>query len=398
MASAVLRLHIAGSAGTYKVSAEIGDKRESDTLGSLPDKLRKNLQRLQEAMLLTSESIANRAPTRRRPTAPPPVSTATPVRGFAAGFADTKGTQKIASRLFDCVFQPAVYKLYQESLDASLTNQELLQIKLCVEAPELSYIPWETMFDHRGLFYLSCYQWTPFARATMRDRDLHIYDKPPLRILCMVSAPNDFIGSPYELQTDVEQAALDHTLAQLKQQKKVKLCWTASGTQRELAARIVKGDDEGEKWDVFLFLGHGLEGQVLLEEDGGSSYQAISADTLKGVLSAPKGPKLVILNSCKGARRPEDRLASTAEMLVKGGTIAAVVAMQFDVSDTMATKFSPALFTNLMLNVSIQEAMTLTRLELQGAGFSEWISPVLYMQNKDGRVLRDTGAAETGGA
>ncbi len=398
MASAVLRLHITGSASTYKVSAEIGQQRESDRLGSLPDKLRENLQRLQEEMLLTTELIAHRAPTCQRPTTPPPVGTATPVRGFAGGFADTKGIQEIGSRLFDCIFQPAIYKLYQELLDAAFANQDLLQIKLCVEAPELSYIPWETMFDHRGLFYLSCYQWTPFARATMRDRDLHIYDKPPLRVLCMVSAPNNFIGTPYELQTDVEQATLDRALAQLKQQNKVKLCWTASGTQRELATRIVKGDDEGKKWDAFLFLGHGIEGQVLLEEDGGSSYQLISADTLKGVLSAPKGPTLVILNSCKGASKPEDRLASTAETLVKGNTIAAVVAMQFDVSDTMATKFSPAFFTNLMLDVPIQQAMTLTRLELQGAGFSEWISPVLYMQNKDGQVSQDTGAAATGGA
>jgi hypothetical protein len=398
MASAVLRLHITGSRGAYQVSADIGDKRESDTLGPLPDKLRENLQRLQEAILFTTESIANRAPTRPRPTAPPPVGNAIPVRGFAAAFADTKGIQEIGHTLFDCVFQPAVYKLYQESLEAALANQDLLHIKLCLDAPDLSYIPWETMFDHRGLFYLSCNQWTPFARATLRDRDLHIYDEPPLRILCMVSAPSNFIGTPYELQTDIEQAALDFALAQLKRQKKVKLCWTASGTQRELATRIVKGDDEGKGWDVFLFIGHGLEGQVLLEEDGGGSSQVVSADTFRGVLSAPKGPKLVILNSCKGATKPEDRLASTAETLVKGGTIAAVVAMQFDVSDIMATKFSPSFFSNLMLDVPIQQAMTLTRLELQGAGFSEWISPVLYMQNKDKRVLRDGGAAANGGA
>jgi hypothetical protein len=398
MASSVLRLRITGSPAAYTVSAEFGDKRESDTLAPLPDKLRENLQQLQEAMLLTTESLSNRAPVRERLINTQLAAAAAHVRGFTGGFADTKGIQEIGSRLFDCVFQPAVYKLYQNALEPALLHKDhQLHIKLCVEASELSYVPWETMFDKRGLFYLSCSQRTPFARATVQELDLHMYDKPPLRILCMVSAPKDFIGTCYELRTDVEQAALDQALKPLKTINQIKLCWTASGTQRELTTRIVNGD-EGEKWDVFLFIGHGLEGKIALEEDGGTGYQLVPADTLRGILDADNGPKLVILNSCKGAIKPEDRLASTAETLVKGSGIAAVVAMQFDISDIMGTKFSPAFFSNLMLKVPIQRAMTLTRLDLQGAGFSEWISPVLYMQNKDGRVWQDAGAHAAGGA
>jgi hypothetical protein len=62
--------------------------------------------------------------------------------------------------------------------------------------------------------------------------------------------------------------------------------------------------------------------------------------------------------------------------------------MQFDVSDVMATQFSPAFFKNLALEVPLHQAMVLTRLELHHLGFSEWITPVLYMQNKDGVVVR----------
>jgi len=61
MATAVLRLRITGSPGAYTVSAEVGDEQESDTLGALPDKLRETLQPLQEAILLTTESLRNRA-------------------------------------------------------------------------------------------------------------------------------------------------------------------------------------------------------------------------------------------------------------------------------------------------------------------------------------------------
>jgi CHAT domain len=398
MASAVLRLCITGSPGAYTVLAEVDNNRDSDTLGPLPDKLKENLERLQEAMLLTSESLSKRTPVRAGPVAAQPPAAAA-MRGFnwGDGFADTKGIQEIGSRLFDCVFQPAVYKLYKDSLQDALVRKDQVHIKLCVEPPELAYVPWESMFDKRGLFYLCCSQRTPFSRATEHELDLPMYEKPPLRILCMVSAPKDFIGTSYELRTDVEQANLDKAFEQLKQKNQLKLCWTASGTQRELTTRIVKGD-EGERWDVFLFIGHGREGQVVLEEDGGTGYQPIPAEVLRGILDADNGPKLVLLNSCRGAKKPEDRLASTAETLVKGSGISAVVAMQFDISDFMATKFSPAFFSNLMLKVPIQRAMTLTRLDLQGAGFSEWISPVLYMQNKDGWLWQDAGASAARGA
>jgi hypothetical protein len=398
MASTVLKLRITGTRGEYKVGAEVEGRQATDDFADLPTDFAKSLQLLQEALLRTTQSVSNRMQM-RRPAVNPPPTDGLPVRGgftFSGG-ADSKGIQEIGSRLFDCVFQPEIYELYKDALEEALVNGNQVYIKLCVEAPELSYLPWEAMFDKRRLFHLCCYQPTPFARvASMRELDLHIYEEPPLRVLCMVSAPKDFIGTPYELRTDAEQAALDLALAPLTKDGQVKLCPTASGTFRELKTRIVKGD-QGKRWDVFLYIGHGLEGSVVFEEDGGAGFELIPADVLRGLLEAPNGPKLVILNSCKGASKPEDRLASTAETLVRGGGIAAVVAMQFDVSDLMATKFSPSFFYNLMLGVPIQRAMTLTRLDLQAEGFSEWITPVLYMQNKNGLVRRDAGPAAAPG-
>ncbi|HEY7297244.1 MAG TPA: CHAT domain-containing protein [Xanthobacteraceae bacterium] len=391
----ILKLRITGSAGTYKVSAQVDGDPATDDLGPLPEQLAEHLATVQESILRTTESLPNQAESRERrpPPAHPTGEDRPPVRGFgfAAG-ADSVDIQQIGKRLFDCVFQPEIYELYKERLEAASRDHTELQIKLCVEAPELIHVPWEMMFDKRRLFHLSCSQVTPFARvATMHELDLHICEEPPLRVLCMVSAPKDFAGTQYELQTDVEVARLDRALQPLRNDNQVRLCWATPGTRRQLKTRIVKGDD-GKKWDVFLFIGHGLEGSLVLEEDGGSSYEMVKADVLRGLLEGENGPKLVILNSCRGATKREDRLASTAETLVKGGGIAAVVAMQFDISDRMGSTFGPSFFSNLMLGVSVQRAMTLTRLDLQGDGFTEWISPVLYMQSKDGRVLRDAGA------
>jgi hypothetical protein len=405
MSSPVLKLRITGTEGRYKVYAQIeGQVAESD-LGTFPDKFREQLDPLQRSILRTTEGIRSRLLSRKVKAADPlPISSVLlstretpsiareilPVRGAAFNFiagADVKNIQEIGTKLFECLFQQDVYMLYKQSLShAQRTSAALLPIKLLVEPPELAYVPWETLFDRRGDFHLCCYGITPFARtASMQDEDLHIYDKPPIRVLAMIAAPKAFVGTPHELNTDAEQAALKEAL---RRANDVRLCWTAAGTYRELTRRLTQGDD-GARWDVFLFIGHGLPSKIVLEEDGGSGYELLDAAVLKGLLTQPLGPKLVILNSCRGAQTPDgDHFASTAENLVRGGSIAAVVAMQFDISDVMGTEFSPAFFNCLMLGVPIHQAMFLTRLELRRLGFSEWISPVLYMQNKDGIVVR----------
>jgi hypothetical protein len=408
MSSPVLKLRITGAPPAYKVSAQFGDRVEEGDLGTLPENFRERLQPLQISILRTTEALRNRlaAEVQHPPINHPPPASQTLaefqepslplVRGAVLNFvtgADVKTIQEIGTKLFDCLFQQDVYSLYKNALDAAHeTTGKHLSIKLYAEPPELAYIPWETLYDKRGLFHLCCTGTTLFARtATVNDEDLYIYDKPPIRILGVISAPKSFA---YELNTYAEQAALNLTLGSFS--KDVKLGWTAAGTYRELARRLAKGDD-GARWDVLLFIGHGVPGHIVLEKDGGKEYEFLDADVLKGLLMQPLGPKLVILNSCRGAQfESGDRFASTAEILVRGGPIAAVIAMQFDISDIMGTTFSPAFFTNLMYNVSIQHAMYLTRLDLRRQGFSEWISPVLYMQNKDGMVVRPSAATSGG--
>jgi hypothetical protein len=135
------------------------------------------------------------------------------VQNFVAG-ADVKTIQEIGTKLFECLFQQDVYSLYKSALDAAHeTTGKYISIKLYAEPPELAYIPWETLYDKRGTFHLCCAGTTPFARtATVNDEDFYIYDKPPIRILGVISAPKSFAGTPHELNTYAEQAALNLTL------------------------------------------------------------------------------------------------------------------------------------------------------------------------------------------
>jgi hypothetical protein len=216
--------------------------------------------------------------------------------------------------------------------------------------------------------------------------DTPLFREFPIRVLGFVSKPKSLVGTAAELDTDSEQAALKKVMQGLENEGKVKLCWTTDGTWNELKRRISKGD-QGRSWDVLLFIGHGEKGCLAFEEEGGPGLDWIAAEDFKDLVTGPRGPQLVVLNSCRGASRVPGRFASTAETLVRGGAIAAVVAMQFEISDRMAIAFSPLFFSNLLSENPLQTAMTLTRIDLRKKGFAEWISPVLYMQNRDGMVM-----------
>lgn len=431
MSSAVLKLRITGPVGAYKVLAQLGEENAEADLGPLPE--RASLQPLQDSLLRNTEQLRNRRravsqpqnanvqssqdQARQIPAAGIPASNiivgaAQNLAGFAQNLvagaaqnvvgaaqnfvagADIKIIQNIGTTLFESLFQKDVYVLYKKSLTDLQKTAGPVPIKLYVEPPELAYVPWEALYDAKGLFHLCCYGPTPFARtASLNDVDLYIYERLPIRILGVISAPRAFIGTRFEINAAAEQAALNLAIQPLAD---VKLCWTSSGTISELTRRLAQGDS-GQRWDVLLFIGHGFERNIVMEEEGGSGVELLRADVLMGFLSQPLGPKLVILNSCRGATVEDgDRFSSTAETLVRGGRIASVVAMQFDISDLMATEFTPAFFRNLMLGVPIQQAMYLTRLQLQNRGFSEWITPVLYMQNKNGLVMPPNQMADVG--
>jgi CHAT domain len=399
MDQAVLIVRISGSAGKYDVSAEIGGARVPGALGTLPSNDR--LEPLQNAILLTTaEMVENRAvapepPVNTRKLPPGDAGTAT---GGAAQFfngADKKLLQEIGTDLFKAAFQDNdVYLLYRESYKRALATQKELSIKLCVEAAELSELPWEAMFDPRGNFHMSCSRWTPFIRTAELDVvDRPMFEELPLRVLVFVSKPKSLVGTPAELNTDGEQAALDQVMKKLVGEGKVKLCPSADGTWTELKRRINKGD-QGKRWDVLLFIGHGERGCLAFEEEGGPGYEWITAEDFKSAVTGPRGPQLVVLNSCRGGSPVPGRFASTAETLVRGGAISAVVAMQFEISDKMGVTFSPIFFENLLDDNLLQTAMTMTRMDLRKRGFAEWISPVLYMQNRDGIVMRASAATE----
>jgi CHAT domain-containing protein len=315
---------------------------------------------------------------------------------FISG-SDEKIIQEIGSQLFSFIFQRGVLGLYDECYKAAKDSDTPLCIKLQVNHPGLSYVPWETLYDATNRFYISTNHFTPFARSVRDQEDNKaLAAGRPIRILGMAVRVKTLNGLPIdEIDVDGEQVQIRRALGDVNDEKRVKLTWIPSARPRDLNRGLMRGD-EGKRWDIFHFIGHGGYdeergmGFIVVQEEGGSKGARLFTDNLKAFLIQPgRTPKLVVLNSCSGARaQPGDLFSSTAVELIRGG-IPAVVAMQFEISDEMGVAFSESFYANLGAGLPIHRALVSTRAELRAGGYSEWIAPVLYMRTTDGELFKE---------
>nr|WP_246820693.1 CHAT domain-containing protein [Bradyrhizobium iriomotense] len=321
--------------------------------------------------------------------------------GLTSG-SDERIVQEIGSQLFEFIFQRKILELYRECSQAARKDDQPFLIRLRVTDPTLAYVPWETMYDKKNRFYVTTSQSTPFMRAVDDyGEERRVSAARPIRMLGMAARVKVLNGLPLdEIEVDAEQVAIKNALSELNDGKRLKLSWIPSAKARDLNRRFLRGD-EGKRWDLFHFIGHGGHdperqmGFIVVQEEGGPKGKRLYADSLKEFLTQPgQTPSLVVLNSCSGAQgEPGSLFSSTAAELIQGG-VPAVIAMQFEISDNMGLAFADTFYTYLAENVSIQAALAHTRAELKARQFAEWISPVLYMRGLDGEIFVDRAGSE----
>ncbi|MCK1445450.1 CHAT domain-containing protein [Bradyrhizobium sp. 48] len=302
---------------------------------------------------------------------------------------DLKITQEVGTSIFEFLFRPDIDRLFRESMERSFEAEEALPIRLLVEQiPQLTEVPWESLYDRKTQGFLSLSRQTPFIRAVRRDPvRLSRKRKPRLRILGMVSRPSDMVNfSLSPIDAEGEQVEMRRAIKELEEQNKVELHWTVSGRQDDLEDAVIRPPTP---WNIFHFIGHGGfdcdvgQGYLLIQEEDGTKAAVLYSETLRNILIGPNGPQLVVLNSCKGAFASSgDLFSSTASDLAVGG-VPAVVAMQFVVSDTMAKAFSRKFYECITKGDSIGTAMAITRAYLKMRMFPEWVAPVLFLGGDD---------------
>jgi CHAT domain/WD domain, G-beta repeat len=303
--------------------------------------------------------------------------------------------QQFGRTLFEFVFPAEVRAQLIASRQQAAQEGDPLRVRLRVDPPELAALPWEFLYDPGRDDYL-CLS-TPLVRyVDVLEPRRPMTVTPPLRILAMVARPDEL--DPLDI--DRERELLTEAVAGLQTRGRVQLRWVVGQTWWDLQAAL----DAGE-WHVLHFIGHGAfdptsgEGVLGLAAEGGGVHRLAASD-LGLLLESHRSLRLVVLNSCDTARASAaDRFSSTASVLMRRG-VPAVVAMQYEITDTAAISFARGLYTALAVRLPVDEAVTRARraIKLSRPNTLEWATPVLYLRAPTGALfdLAEPGDVEPG--
>ena len=254
-------------------------------------------------------------------------------------------------------------------------------------APALLSVPWEFLYQRPR--FLASQRQSPVVRLldTGVATDAVVIDSA-VRILGVVASPADLTP----LDVAKERAGVEQAVATMRELGRVELDWLEPATPKRLRETLRDGS-----YHVLHYIGHSAftdagDGVVFLEDDDGSS-RAVDETLLANLLSDQDRLRLVVLNSCEGARTTiSDPYAGVATTLVGLG-VPAVVAMQFEISDTAAIVFGTELYVNLIgrqtpIDAAIAEARKAVYSEVDPI---EWATPVLFLRDPDVQLFDFAG-------
>lgn len=306
---------------------------------------------------------------------------------------EMEAVRVFGERLFEEVFDGPVGACLYRSLDEAQRQEAGLRIRLhLVDTPELLDLPWEYLCLPDGGRFLSLSVETPLVRyLDLPELIRPLVVEPPLRVLAMISDPNDYP----RLDVQEEWAKLQEALGDLEQRRLVVLKRLEPPTLGALQRRLRQGECH-----VFHFVGHGgfderTQDGVLILEDKQGRGRLVSGQDLGTMLHDHRPLRLALLNACEGARTSRsDPFAGVAQNLVRQ-RIPAVIAMQFEVADqaaiTLAHEFYSALADGYPVDAALAEARKAVFAQENDV---EWGKPVLYMRAPDGHIFDVESANE----
>jgi hypothetical protein len=297
--------------------------------------------------------------------------------------------EDFGGQLFDSVFSGAVAARLVQSRILADSKDAGLRIRLRLP-PDLVNLPWECLLD-REYGFIGLAPETVLVRYPELPKPVKAFSiSPPLRILAMISSPSDLAP----LEGDEEWERLKGSLDGLVRQGLVHIDRLEAGHLAALQRPLRLNE-----YHVLHFVGHGMydsaaeDGALAVERQDGK-MRLVTGRDLGLMIRGHRSLRLVVLNACEGARSAvDDPFGGVAQALVRQG-IPAVIAMQFEISDTAAVAFSASFYQAIADGLPVDVAMGAARLAMFADGNElEWATPVLYLRSPDGRVFTRVGGA-----
>ena len=293
---------------------------------------------------------------------------------------ETEAARKFGTTLFDAVFAGKVGEAYRASL---AKNPDLRVTVSLGGAPSLMTVPWEFLVDASD--FVATSPETPVVRTLdVAQPALPLKVELPLRILVVSCQPTD----ADTINAGLERANLEPALKPLADRQAVVLDWLEHATLGALNEKLYSGD-----YHVVHFIGHGgfvagMGEGALVFEDGKGGSDIVGADRFAAIIRARPTIRLVVLNSCEGARSSvDDPFSGVAASLIER-RMPAVVGMQFEISDAAAIRFAKYFYTVLAEGEPVDRAVTEARLAMfADRDDVEWGTPVLFMRAASGQLF-----------
>ena len=271
----------------------------------------------------------------------------------------------LGETLADALLRKDVAELYRTASEAGPVR---LRLNL-TDAPKLMAVPWELL--RRNGHDLAVQR----GSTVNRELDTDAVTTPfsvggRIRMLGVIANP---MG---DLDVAEEQRLVESSLE--RSADLIDCHWLTNCTYKMLQRALQ------DPWHILHFVGHGAmtrhgEPIVLLNgEDGG--VHEVPGNTI-AQLAGQDSLQLVVFNSCDGARTtPEDAFSGLATILVQQGK-AAVVAMQFEITDIAARVFAEELYFSLASRrFPVDVAVTEARKAVMGVSPVEFATPVLFLR------------------
>ena len=297
----------------------------------------------------------------------------------------TQASIDLGSGLFDAVFCNEVLVAWSRSKDAVRQEGHGLRLRLrLTAAPSLAAMPWELLYDKSSRMFCAQSDRTPVVRyldVTNPPRPLTV--RGPLRILAIIASPH---GLP-RLDVEREWATICDALDDKQRVQLVHVDRLPAPTISELQRWLRHNEVH-----VLHFVGHGcfddrLQDGMLMFTDSSGRAAPISSAVLGTHVRDHDPLRLVVLNACQTARADDaDPYSGMAQGLIQQEA-AAVVAMQFPISDDAAIVFTREFYGAVADGEPLDQAMASTRKALLADHAAEWATPVLFLRAADGRVF-----------
>jgi hypothetical protein len=203
--------------------------------------------------------------------------------------------------LFQHLFGDEIEGIYRTSLGHARAQGKGLRIRLRIEPPELSAIPWEYLYDELNDLFLGVSPETPVTRyIQVAEPPRSITIHPILKVLVVISNPVNLAeyGLP-ELNVEKEKQVLSQALEKWQEEGLVELEFLDHAIASEIRERLRRYQPH-----IFHFIGHGTfkdDTGYLVIEDVDHRCRLINDRTFRKFFLGSDFTKLVVLNACQSA-------------------------------------------------------------------------------------------------